>query len=143
MKELHKSFYLRKREVTKRVPYTHLINLRPKDGLRMSPKDVLMTSPYGPLCNAKGSPLPTSLGRPLLTCLGRWSMTSWGRPNVTSWGRPHIVLYIMPSEVPYQHLVDVSGRGYEDVPVRSNILLQGKCSTDVLRTSIRDVQRKS
>ena len=87
---------------------SHSAKLRPKDVLRASPTDVLMTSPYGPLCNGKKRPLPTSLGRPLLTSLGGW--------NMTSWGRPHTVLYIMPWNVPYRRLKDVSCRGSEASP---------------------------
>ena len=69
--------------------------------------------------------------------------TSWIPRNVTSWGRPHIVLYVMPRNVPYGHVEDVSCRRYEDVPIWSNMQLQGTFPTDILRMFFRDVTRTS
>ena len=45
----------------------------------------------------------------------------------------------MSWDVPYWCVEDVSCRRYEDVPIWSNIYLQGTCSTDVLRASFRGV----
>ena len=57
-------------------------------------------------------PCPTFLGCPLPTSWGRWNMASWRLPKV------------IPRDVPYRRLEDLSYRRYKDASIWSKMLFQ-------------------